>query len=177
MKEMHTLVVLVDNLPGVLARVVGLFSGRGYNIESLTVSSITDEHNVSRINIVTSGTSMVIDQIKAQLARLVPVHEVYDLTTDGPSVEKELALIKLVAAGAERRESLRIADIFKAKVADTTAGSFVFQLEGSSGKLNAFVDLMNDLGQIEVARSGVVAISRGTSLSLSSSQMSKVDVA
>ncbi len=167
MEERHTLVVLVDNLPGVLARVVGLFSGRGYNIESLTVSSISPEDSISRINIVTSGTSMVINQIKAQLARLVPVHEVHDLTADGPSVEKEIALIKLVAEGVPRRESLRIADIFKAKVADTTSGSFVFQLEGSEGKLNAFIDLMRDLGQIEVARSGVVAISRGTGLSLS----------
>ena len=167
MEERHTLVVLVDNLPGVLARVVGLFSGRGYNIESLTVSSISTEDSISRINIVTSGTSMVINQIKAQLARLVPVHEVHDLTVDGPSVEKEIALIKLVAEGVSRRESLRIADIFKAKVADTTSESFVFQLEGSEGKLNAFIDLMRNLGQIEVARSGVVAISRGTGLSLS----------
>ncbi len=167
MEERHTLVVLVDNLPGVLARVVGLFSGRGYNIESLTVSSISDKDNISRINIVTSGTPMIIAQIKAQLARLVPVHEVHDLTAEGPSVEKELALIKLVAEGVSRRESLRIADIFKAKVADTTSKSFVFQLEGSQGKLNAFIALMSDLGQIEVARSGVVAISRGATLSLS----------
>lgn len=165
MEEKHTLVVLVDNLPGVLARVVGLFSGRGYNIESLTVSSITDEHDVSRINIVTSGTPMIIEQIKAQLARLVPVHDVHDLTTEGESVEKEIALIKLLAEGADRRESLRIADIFKAKVADTTKSSFVFQIEGSTGKINAFIELMQSLGKVEVARSGVVAISRGTSLS------------
>lgn len=166
-EQQHTLVVLVDNLPGVLARVVGLFSGRGYNIESLTVSAISDDDNISRINIVTSGTPMIIAQIKAQLARLVPVHEVHDLTAEGPAVEKEIALIKLVAEGAPRRESLRIADIFKAKVADTTPKSFVFQIEGTQGKLNAFIDLMTNLGQIEVARSGVVAISRGATLSLS----------
>ena len=168
MDEKHTLVVLVDNLPGVLARVIGLFSGRGYNIESLTVSSITEAHDVSRINIVTTGTPMVIDQIKAQLARLVPVHHVRDLTVEGASVEKEMALIKLIASGAERRESLRIADIFKARVADTTTGSFVFQIHGSPGKIDSFIDLMQNLGQIEVARSGVVAISRGDQLTLQS---------
>ena len=164
-QETHTLTVLVDNIPGVLARVVGLFSGRGYNIDSLTVSSISPDQHVSRMTIVTTGTPQIIEQIKKQLDRLVPVHRVYDLTTEGKSVEKEIALIKLRANGSERRESLRIADIFKAKVADTTPESFVFQIEGSVGKLNAFIDLMNNLGQIEVARSGVIAISRGAQLS------------
>lgn len=175
--EKHTLVVLVDNIPGVLARVVGLFSGRGYNIESLTVSSITDEHDISRINIVTSGTPQIIEQIKAQLKRLVPVYGVHDLTEEGPSVEKELALIKLIAEGVPRRESLRIADIFKAKVADTTQTSFVFQIEGSTGKIEAFIHLMQGLGQIEIARSGVVAISRGAELSLSNTVESLPEIA
>lgn len=157
----HTFVVIVDNEPGVLARVIGLFSGRGYNIESLTVSTVNEDESVSRINIVTTGTEMVIEQIKAQLDRLIPVHTVHDLTLDGPHVEKELALVKVKASGHERRESLRIADVFKAKVADTTLESFVFQIEGAPDKVDSFVALMRALGETEIARSGVVAISRG----------------
>lgn len=157
----HTFAVIVDNEPGVLARVIGLFSGRGYNIESLTVSTVNDEESVSRINIVTTGTEMIIEQIKAQLDRLIPVHTVYDLTAEGPHVEKELALVKVRASGHERRESLRIADIFDAKVADTTLESFVFQIEGAPDKVDSFIELMRALGDTEIARSGVVAIARG----------------
>jgi acetolactate synthase-1/3 small subunit len=162
--ERHTMAVLVDNEPGVLARVVGLFSGRGYNIESLTVSSVSEDETVSRISLVTTGTPMIIEQIKAQLNRLIPVNAVHDLTEEGPHIERELALIKLAATGPQRRESLRLADIFRARVADTTTESFVFVLTGSKDKIDSFTDLMRDLGEVEVARSGAVAIARGAKL-------------
>ncbi len=157
----HTIAVLVDNEAGVLARVIGLFSGRGYNIESLTVAEVDTEEKLSRITLVTSGTPMVIEQIKAQLERLVPVHKVSDLTVDGPSVERELALIKVRGSGEKRVESLRIADIFRARVVDSTADSFVFEMTGSTEKLDAFIELMKPLGLVDVSRTGVVAISRG----------------
>ncbi len=159
--ERHTIAVLVDNEPGVLARVVGLFSGRGYNIESLTVATISEDETVSRISIVTTGTPMIIEQIKAQLNRLVPVSTVRDLTAEGPHIEREIALVKVVAKGPKRRESLRIADIFRANVADTTVDSFIFVLNGRKQKVDAFIELMRALGEVEVARSGVVAIARG----------------
>jgi len=159
--ERHTIAVLVDNEPGVLARVIGLFSGRGYNIESLTVAQVETEENLSRITIVTSGTPMVIEQIKAQLARLVPVHKVHDLTAHGRHIERDLALIKVINSGEKRVESLRIADIFRARVVDSTTKSFVFEMTGATDKIDAFVALMRELGQIEVVRSGVVAIARG----------------
>ncbi len=157
----HTIAVLVDNEAGVLARVIGLFSGRGYNIDSLTVAEINTERTLSRITIVTSGPPMVIEQIKAQLERLVPVHKVSDLTLEGPTVERELALIKVAGTGVKRVESLRIADIFRARVVDSTNKSFVFEMTGSTDKLNAFIDLMIQLGLVDVSRTGVVAIARG----------------
>jgi len=160
--ERHTIAVLVDNEPGVLARVIGLFSGRGYNIESLTVAETDQRDNLSRITVVTTGTPMVIDQIKAQLDRLVPVHRVADLTDAGPHLERELALIKVAGAGEKRVESLRIADIFRARVVDSTIESFVFEMTGSTEKLNAFINLMVPLGLVEVSRTGVVAIARGS---------------
>ena len=157
----HTISVLVDNEPGVLARVVGLFSGRGYNIESLTVAEVDPKESLSRINIVTSGTPMVIEQIKAQLSRLVPVHRVTDLTLQGPSVERELALVKVRSSGDKRIESLRIADIFRARALDSTPDSFVFEVVGTTDKVNAFIRLMESLGLSDVSRTGVAAISRG----------------
>jgi acetolactate synthase-1/3 small subunit len=159
--EKHTISVLVDNEAGVLARVIGLFSGRGYNIESLTVSEVDIDRHVSRITVVTSGTPMIIEQIKAQLSRLVPVHKVSDLTIEGPHLERELALIKVRGTGEKRVESLRIAGIFRARVVDSTIESFVFEMTGSPDKLNAFIDLMQPLGLIDVSRTGVVAIARG----------------
>lgn len=153
--------VLVDNEPGVLARVIGLFSGRGYNIDSLTVAEVDEKRTVSRITIVTSGSPMVIEQIKAQLARLVPVHRVSDLTLEGPYIERELALIKVAGTGEKRVESLRIADIFRARVVDSTIQSFVFEMTGTSDKLNAFINLMMPLGLVDLSRTGVAAISRG----------------
>ncbi|MEZ5667129.1 MAG: acetolactate synthase small subunit [Alphaproteobacteria bacterium] len=159
--ERHTFAVIVDNEPGILARVVGLFSGRGYNIDSLTVAEVQHADNVSRITLVTNGTRMVIEQIKAQLLRLVPVRAVHDLTGEGPFVAKELALVKVANDGAARREALRIADIFRATVADTTLESFVFVMTGSPDKVDSFVELMGGLGKVEVVRSGVVAIARG----------------
>lgn len=158
----HTISILVDNETGVLARVAGLFSGRGYNIESLTVASIDEENNLSRITIVASGTPMVIEQIKTQASRLVPVHDVADLTEDGPAVERELALVKTVATGEKRVESLRIADIFRARAIDSSHNSFVFEITGSTDKINSFIDLMRPLGLAEVSRTGVVAMVRGT---------------
>jgi acetolactate synthase-1/3 small subunit len=156
-----TISVLVDNEAGVLARVIGLFSGRGYNIDSLTVAPVDRGGSQSRINVVTSGTSMVIEQIKAQLDRLVPVHRVADLTQEGPHVAREMALIKVVSTGEKRVEALRIADTFRARVVDTTAESFVFELTGATDKLDAFIELMRELGLAEVSRTGVAAIARG----------------
>jgi acetolactate synthase-1/3 small subunit len=157
----HTISVLVDNEPGILARVVGLFSGRGYNIESLTVAETDAKANLSRITIVTTGTPMVIEQIKAQLSRLVPVHKVRDLTLDGPSVARELALVKVAGTGERRVEALRIADIFRARAVDSTNESFVFEIVGATDKLDAFIELMEPLGLTDVSRTGVVAIARG----------------
>lgn len=160
----HTMSVLVDNEPGVLARVIGLFSGRGYNIESLTVAEVNMEEALSRITIVTSGTPMVIEQIKAQLERLVPVHGVNDLTVEGPHVERELALVKVRGTDEKRVESLRIADIFRARTVDSTNESFVFEIVGDTSKLDAFIELMQPLGLIDVSRTGVAAIARGVQI-------------
>ena len=159
--EQHTISVLVDNEVGVLARVIGLFSGRGYNISSLTVAEIDRENEISRITVATSGTPMIIEQIKAQLDRLVPVHRISDLTIEGPYVERELALVKVKATGNKRVESLRIADIFRARAIDSTNQSFVFEISGSTDKLDAFIHLMRPLGLVDVSRTGVVAIARG----------------
>lgn len=157
----HTLAVLVENEPGVLARVIGLFSGRGYNIDSLTVAETDHEGHRSRITIVTRGTPSVIEQIKAQLGRIVPVHEIHDLTVDGPSIERELGLFKVVGTGEHRVEALRIAEIFRANVIDSTLKSFVFEINGSPEKLDAFADLMRPLGLSDQARTGVAALARG----------------
>jgi acetolactate synthase-1/3 small subunit len=159
--ERHTIAVVVDNEAGILARVVGLFSGRGYNIDSLTVAEVDAAQHLSRITVVTSGTPMIIEQIKNQLNRLVPVHRVSDLTTEGPHLERELALVKTRGTGEKRVESLRIADVFRARVVDSTIESFVFELTGSTEKLNAFINLMQPLGLVDVSRTGVVAIARG----------------
>ena len=159
--ERHTISVLVANEAGVLARVIGLFSGRGYNIESLTVAEVDATKELSRITVVTTGTPMIIEQIKAQLGRLVPVYKVSDLTIEGPHVERELALVKVAATGNKRVESLRIADIFRARAVDSTDKSFVFELTGSTDKLKAFVKLMIPLGLVDISRTGVVAIARG----------------
>jgi acetolactate synthase-1/3 small subunit len=159
--ERHTLSILVDNEAGVLARIVGLFSARGYNIESLTVADVSDDHAVSRITVVTNGPPPVIDQIMAQLDRLVPVHRVVDLTEWGPHVEREMALVKVAGSGEKRVEALRLADIFRARPVDTSINSFVFEVSGSSEKVNQFIALMREVGLVEVARTGVVAIARG----------------
>lgn len=159
--ERHTLSILVDNEAGVLARIVGLFSARGYNIESLTVADVSGDHAISRITVVTSGPPAVIEQIMAQLDRLVPVHRVLDLTALGPHVEREMALVKVAGTGDKRVEALRLADIFRARPVDTTTGSFVFEISGSTDKVSQFVELMREVGLVEVARTGVVAIARG----------------
>ena len=159
--QTHTLAILVDNEAGVLARVIGLFSGRGYNIDSLTVAEVDHEGHLSRITIVTTGTPQVIEQIKAQLGRIVPVHEVHDLTVEGPHVERELALLKVGGKGEKRVEALRLADIFRANVVDSTLDNFTFQITGAPDKVDAFAELMRPLGLIEIARTGVAALSRG----------------
>lgn len=159
----HIISLLVDNEAGVLARVIGLVSARGYNIESLTVAEVDAAKSVSRINIVTRGTDHVIAQVKAQLGRPVPVHEVRDLTEEGPSVSRELALVKVVGDGDKRVEALRIGDIFRASVVDSTIQSFVFEVVGGSEKIDAFIDLMRPLGLVEISRTGVAAIARGPS--------------
>ena len=161
--ETHTLSVLVDNEPGVLARVIGLFSGRGYNIESLTVSETEHEKHLSRITIVTTGAPMVLEQIKNQLERLVPVHRVIDLTAAGNPLERELALIKVKGSGDARVEALRLAEAFRAQVIDATTEHFVFELTGRTSKIEQFISIMQPLGLIEVARTGVAAVSRGLS--------------
>ncbi len=160
-EESHTLAVIVENEPGVLARVIGLFSGRGYNIDSLTVAEVDHTGHRSRITIVTRGTPQVIDQIEAQLSRMVPVHEVHDLTAEGPCVQRELALVKVLGKGEQRIEALRLAEIFRAKVVDSTLESFVFEMTGIPEKIDAFADLLRPLGLKEVARTGVAALSRG----------------
>ena len=160
-KNRHIVAVLVDNEPGVLARVVGLFAGRGYNIESLTVAETRRGRHLSRITIVTSGTDMVIEQIKAQLDRLIPVHIVSDMTLEGPYVERELALVKVLCKNEARSESLKIAEIFRARVVDSTNQSFVFEIGGQSSKIDAFVELLRPLGLVDISRTGVVAILRG----------------
>ncbi|WP_262691163.1 acetolactate synthase small subunit [Kordiimonas aestuarii] len=157
----HTISVIVDNEAGVLARVTGLFSGRGYNIESLTVAEVDNTGERSRITVVTSGTRMVIEQIKAQLDRLVPVHKVADLTIDGAYVARDMALVKVTGTGEKRVEALRLADTFRARAVDASVNSFIFELTGSTDKIDAFVELMSDLGLVEVARTGAVALSRG----------------
>ena len=159
--ERHTLAVIVDNEPGVLARVIGLFSGRGYNIDSLTVAETDHTGHLSRITIVTSGTPQIIEQIKAQLGRIVSVHDVHDLTVEGAAVERELALFKVEGTGDHRVEALRLADIFRANVVDSTLESFTFEITGTSEKIDAFADLMRPLGLQEMARTGVAALSRG----------------
>jgi acetolactate synthase-1/3 small subunit len=157
----HTISVLVDNEPGILARVVGLFTGRGYNIESLTVAETDAVEKLSRITIVTAGTPMVIEQIKAQLDRLVPVHRVHDLTMEGPHIERELALIKVRSSGEKRVEALRLADVFRAKVIDAKLDSFVFEVTGTTDKVDSFINLMSGLGLVDVGRTGIVAMTRG----------------
>jgi len=159
--ETHTLSVIVDNEPGVLARVIGLFSGRGYNIDSLTVSETEHQKHLSRITIVTRGTPMVIEQIKNQLDRLVPVHRVVDMTVAGPHLERELAMVKVRGKGDHRMEALRLADAFRARVVDATTESFVFEITGASDKIESFINLMLPVGLVEVSRTGVAAIARG----------------
>lgn len=160
--ERHVLTVVVDNEPGILAKITGLFTARGYNIDSLTVADISEDHAISRVTIVTGGPPQVIDQIMAQLERLVPVHRVIDLTDEGPHVERELALVKVQGTGETRVEALRTAEVFRANVVDTTPQSFVFELTGSSDKVNSFIVLMRGLGLVEVGRSGVVGMMRGS---------------
>ena len=159
--ESHTIVIMVDNEPGVLARVIGLFAGRGYNIESLTVAETDKAAHTSRITAVTSGTPAVIEQIKAQLGRLVPVHRVVDVTTERPGIEREMALVKVAGTGEKRVEAMRVSQVFRAKALDTTHSSFVFEITGAPSKIDAYVELMRPLGLVEVSRTGVAAISRG----------------
>ena len=159
--ERHVLNVIVDNEPGILAKITGMFTARGYNIDSLTVADISEDHAISRITIVTRGPEPVIDQIRAQLERLVPVHKVIDLTESGAHVERELALVKVAGKGDNRVEALRIAELFRANVVDTTTSSFVFELTGAPDKLDSFIALMRELGLVEVGRSGIVGMMRG----------------
>ena len=160
--ERHVLTVTVDNEAGILAKIAGMFTARGYNIDSLTVADISVNHAISRITIVTSGPPEVIDQIRAQLERLVPVHKVVDLTEEGPHVERELALVKVAGSGEKRVEALRLADIFRAKPVDTTTTSFIFEITGAPEKIDSFVGLMRELGLVEVGRTGIVGMMRGS---------------
>ena len=163
--EKCTLAILVDNEPGVLGRVVGLFSARGYNIESLTVAEVDQRRHRSRITIVTIGTPAMLEQIKAQLLRLVPVASVTDITKSHRGLERELALLKVAGTGEKRVEALRIAEIFRARVVDTTNESFIFELTGASEKIDEFRKLMKPLGLVEISRTGVLSIKRGAKAS------------
>ena len=160
--ERHVLTITVDNEAGILAKIAGLFTARGYNIDSLTVTETEHEKHVSRITIVTRGTPAVIEQIKHQLERLVPVHRVRDLTLEGNSVERELALVKVAGKGEKRIEALRLAEIFRAKVIDTSTEHFVFEITGKSTKIETFIGIMSELGLVEVSRTGIAAIGRGS---------------
>jgi acetolactate synthase-1/3 small subunit len=160
--ERHVLTVVVDNEPGILAKITGLFTARGYNIDSLTVADISEDHAISRITIVTGGPPQVIDQIMAQLERLVPVHRVTDLTDEGPHVERELALVKVKGTGEHRVEALRLADVFRARPVDTTIESFIFELTGPPDKIDSFIALMREIGLVEVGRTGIVGMMRGS---------------
>ncbi len=160
--ERHTLAVVVDNEPGILARIAGLFTARGYNIESLTVSEVSADDLISRITIVTSASAPVMEQIIAQLERLVPVHHVTDLTVLGPHVERELALVKVAGTGDKRIEALRLAEVYRGRVLDATISSFIFEVTGGRDKIDKFIELMNEVGLVEVARTGIVAIARGS---------------
>lgn len=164
--ESRTLAVVVDNEPGVLARVIGLFSGRGYNIDSLTVTETEHQKHISRITIITQGTPMVIEQIKHQLERLVPVHYVTDLTEEGDPLEREMALIKVQGRGDKRIEAMRMAEIFRASVIDASTEHFVFEVTGKSSKIEQFINIMAELGMVEVARTGIAAISRGQNVAV-----------
>ena len=159
--ETHTLSVLVDNEPGVLARVVGMFSGRGYNIASLTVAEVAHSDQLSRITIVTTGTPEEIEQVTLQLDRLVPVHSITDLTLRGNAIERELAMIKVAGRGEDRQEALRLAEAFRGRVIDASIESFVFEMTGAASKIDHFVDLMRPIGLVEVSRTGIAAITRG----------------
>ena len=159
--ERHVLAITVDNESGTLSRIAGMFTARGYNIDSLTVADISEDHSVSRITIVTNGPPAVIDQIKAQLDRLIPVHKVVDLTEEGAHVERELALVKVSGKGDMRIEALRLADVFRAKVVDTTTSSFIFELTGTPEKIDGFISLMREVGLVEVGRTGIVGMIRG----------------
>ncbi|MEO1045302.1 MAG: acetolactate synthase small subunit [Pseudomonadota bacterium] len=159
--ERHVLTVIVDNEAGILARIAGMFTARGYNIESLTVADISEDHTISRITIATNGPPTVIEQIIAQLDRLIPVHSVSDLTERGPHVQRELALVKVAGVGDHRIEALRLADVYRARVVDATTESFVFEITGGPRKIGTFIDLMRKVGLVEVGRTGVVAIARG----------------
>ena len=159
--DRHVLTITVDNESGILAKIAGLFTARGYNIDSLTVADISENHRISRITIVTHGPVEVIDQIHAQLERLIPVHKVVDLTEMGPHVERELALVKVAGKGEDRVEALRLADVFRAKVVDSTTTSFLFEITGDPGKIDSFIALMRELGIVEVGRTGIVGMMRG----------------
>lgn len=159
--ERHTLSILVDNEPGILARIAGMFTARGYNIESLTVTDVSEDETISRITIVTAGSSHVIDQIITQTERLPPVYKVTDLTETGPHVERDMALVKVAGTGDNRIEALRLADVYRARVVDSTTKSFIFEVTGNSDKVDSFIEMMREVGLVEVARTGVVAIGRG----------------
>ncbi|MCE2988374.1 MAG: acetolactate synthase small subunit [Phenylobacterium sp.] len=160
-ENLATFAILVDNEPGVLHRLVGLFAARGYNIESLTVAETDRNAHTSRVTIVTRGAPQVLTQIEAQLQKMVATRHVQDVTRDPNGLERELALVKVKGVGADRVEALRISEIFRARVLDTTIDSFIFELTGASSKIDKFIDLMRPLGLVELARTGVLSINRG----------------
>jgi len=155
--------LLVDNESGVLGRVIGLFSARGYNLESVTVNEVDHEKGLSRITLITRGNDEVIALIMALLERLVPVHEVHNLTLDSPHIEREVGMIKVVNEDCEGRASAqKLADRFGARTIDSTPESFIFELSDTSEKIDKFIHLMEPHGIREICRTGVTAIARGT---------------
>jgi acetolactate synthase-1/3 small subunit len=155
----HTISVLVENEFGVLSRVAGLFSGRGFNIDSVTVAP-TNEDGMSRMTIVTRGDEQILEQINKQLNKLIDVIKVIDFT-DGSGIEREMALIKVTAEDDSRAEVLRIVDIFRSKIIDVTPKSYTIEATGSPAKIDAILDLLRPLGLKELVRTGAVAIGRG----------------
>jgi acetolactate synthase-1/3 small subunit len=155
----HIISILLENEAGALSRVAGLFSARGYNIESLTVAP-TEDATLSRLTLVTSGSEDVIEQITKQLNKLVDVVKLVDLA-EGPHIEREMLIVKVNASGGMRDEIKRLVDIFRGRIIDVTESTYVVELTGTSDKLDAFIEALRGAGIIEVVRSGVSGIARG----------------
>jgi len=156
--QRHILTILVDNEPGVLAKVIGMFSGRGYNIDSLNVAEVSDDEHLSRITIVTQGTTEVVNQIEKQLLRIVPVHSVTNLDQEGSAVEAEVALV-YIPNNHEKKKIFQICDFYRARKIENENNSIIFEIAGASNRINSFIKEVSEFSKIDIVRSGPVAIS------------------